>query len=83
MVRVRVVLEKKLMSVVVTNVSTTAVEVVSRASGEVISESLMTLKMTSAKVVITSVTTISTSPSQDYCHSCDLTSPSAVVVFVV
>ena len=71
------------MSVVVTNVSTTAVEVVSRASGEVISESLMTLKMTSAKVVITSVTTISTSPSQDYCYSCDLTSPSAVVVFVV
>ena len=66
------------MSVVVTNVSTT-----SRASGEVTSESLMTLKMTSAKVVITSVTTISTSPSQDYCHSCDLTSPSAVVVFVV
>ena len=71
------------MSVVVTNVSTTAVEVVSRASGEVISESLMTLKMASAKVVITSVTTISTSPSQDYSHSCDLTSPSAVVVFVV
>ena len=68
------------MSVVVTNVSTTAVEVVSRASGEVISESLMTPKMTSAKVVITSVTTISTSPSRDYSHSCDLTSPSAVVV---
>ena len=67
------------MSVVVTNVSTTAVEVVSRASGEVISESLMALKMTSAKVVITSVTTISTSPSQDYSHSCDLTS--AVVVY--
>ena len=40
MVRVRVVLEKKLMSVVVTNVSTTAVEVVSRASGEVISGSV-------------------------------------------
>ena len=39
------------MSVVVTNVSTTAMEVVSRASGEVTSESLMTLKMTSAKVV--------------------------------
>ena len=69
------------MSVVVTNVSTTTVEVVSRASGEVISESLMALKMTSAKVVITSVTTISTSPSQDYSHSCDLTSPSAVVVY--
>lgn len=68
------------MSVVVTDVSTTAVEVVSRTSGKVISESLMTLKMTSAKVVITSVATISTSPSQDYSHSYDLTSPSAVVV---
>lgn len=68
------------MSVVVTGVSTTAVEVVSRASGKVISESLMTLKMTSAKVVITSVAAVGTGPSQDCSHSRDLTSPSAVVV---
>ena len=71
------------MSVVVTNVLTTPVWKSSVEPPVKSYQSLLTLKMTSAKVVITSVTTISTSPSQDYCHSCDLTSPSAVVVFVV